>query len=334
MLDKSKLHLVTSTDSKGHRIRRWHRNEESVEVKHGSSTISIHDVPSRKIKEAISPKRTIAKETKEEQRKPEVSYKVSMDKLKSKFALKSAVIESSMKRKPGVAEYHIAQTTKALGDLARLLGVPAKQVSMNGRLSFQIGIPRNVDEDLRDAEAYYQPDSKKITLSTAMQEGGTLAHEMFHAIDNIVYENASKITGSYESDYLTSSWILLKDSPVKSAIGDLMAAISGGGKKKSKFLQGAIALDEGKRGNYWSQPHEMAARAFEAWCEDKLAEQGKKSTYLVIDANNEVYAEGLKPYPEGKERKRINESVGRLVEALKQDKAFQKAFATLIGILG
>lgn len=85
---------------------------------------------------------------------------------------------------------------------------------------------------------------------------------------------------------------------------------------KSLFKSESEAIDQSRSGSYWASPHEMAARAFEAFLEDETLRTGE-SQYLVYGARNIFYAiMGVKPYPEGQERVNI-------------DNAFRKFFDTI-----
>ncbi|WP_209124497.1 LPD1 domain-containing protein [Alkalihalobacillus sp. BA299] len=79
---------------------------------------------------------------------------------------------------------------------------------------------------------------------------------------------------------------------------------------KSEFFLQSISLDRGKEGKYWSSNVELAARAFEAWVQDKLTEQGRRSDYLVCGTNDSL------AYPTGEERTKINEKIDVFVEKL------------------
>lgn len=86
----------------------------------------------------------------------------------------------------------------------------------------------------------------------------------------------------------------------------------------TKYKYDAKDLDKTRVSEYFSTPHEMAARAFEGYVEDKIVGRGDKSQYLVHSTHNSIYKllYGLNPYPEGVERERI-------------DAAFDKFFHTL-----
>ncbi len=91
-------------------------------------------------------------------------------------------------------------------------------------------------------------------------------------------------------------------------------------------------------GDYWSRPHELFARAFEAWVHDRLAERGWVNTYLVKGVDEEAVRRwgreaGLLEeeggvtslYPLGEERKRTNAAFDRLLYALAGSGALAKA---------
>lgn len=88
----------------------------------------------------------------------------------------------------------------------------------------------------------------------------------------------------------------------------------------TEYLRESRKIDNLRVENYWSTPHEMGARAFAAFVHDKLTGQNRESQYLVHSSDNRLYFQlfGLKPYPEGKERQRINEAWEALWSAVDQ----------------
>lgn len=99
----------------------------------------------------------------------------------------------------------------------------------------------------------------------------------------------------------------------------------------SKFAGDAFVL-----GEYWHRDHELFARAFESWAEDRLTESGRKSTYLVTDttkrwnvskAHKGDVIDGLEPYPAGDERRTINKAIDELVATLARTGDLRKALA-------
>lgn len=101
------------------------------------------------------------------------------------------------------------------------------------------------------------------------------------------------------------------------------------GPTRSSFAHEAVNLDAGDAGKYWSKPRELAARAFQAYCEDKLAAQNRRSDYLSAMADNKYYVDPLfgprYPFPEGEERKQINAAFDRFIATLKHNQSLEKA---------
>lgn len=77
-------------------------------------------------------------------------------------------------------------------------------------------------------------------------------------------------------------------------------------------------------GKYWARDHEMFARAFACYVEDKLNKKGDKNTYLVHSTGkpDNMY---FYPYPEGAERKRVNKAFDDLFKVLRKNKELRKS---------
>jgi cation transporter-like permease len=69
------------------------------------------------------------------------------------------------------------QAYDALMDLAAIIGVPPKAISLNGSLGLAFGARGS-----GNYAAHYEPDTLVINLTTT-KGAGTLAHEWFHALD-------------------------------------------------------------------------------------------------------------------------------------------------------
>lgn len=88
----------------------------------------------------------------------------------------------------------------------------------------------------------------------------------------------------------------------------------------TSFAMDAKSLDQGRGGDYWTTPHEMAARAFQGYVEDKIAEQGGKSPFLNYAPENAgiITPWGAKrPFPAGDERRAMNAEFDKFVGAIK-----------------
>lgn len=90
------------------------------------------------------------------------------------------------------------------------------------------------------------------------------------------------------------------------------------------FAMEAKKMDQARSSDYWSEPHEMAARAFAAYVEDKVAEQGGQSDFLVYHAHGGIILPMIdgfvaRPYPEGQERKALNAAFDTFVKSIRTE---------------
>jgi hypothetical protein len=101
------------------------------------------------------------------------------------------------------------------------------------------------------------------------------------------------------------------------------------GKKGSFFKKAAVDLDAGGVKPYYSKDKEMAARAFSAYIDDKLRENGRLNDYLAYATTNEFYKDPMWgdkfPYPDGEERDRINKAFEELFKVVNESGAIRKA---------
>ena len=90
----------------------------------------------------------------------------------------------------------------------------------------------------------------------------------------------------------------------------------------SNYAMDAKKIDQGAVTDYWTTPHELAARAFAAYVEDRIADTGNKSEFLSYGADNrlpEYRLWNLRPFPEGEERTAINGAFENLFQTLKAE---------------
>lgn len=105
------------------------------------------------------------------------------------------------------------------------------------------------------------------------------------------------------------------------------------GEGRSRYLVEAMRLNSGSpvagKPGYWSQPHELAARAFAQYVEGKLARMGRKNEYLSYKSSNDAYGARQYPYPEGDERVAIEAAFDNLIAVMHAEDAFHKAASVL-----
>jgi len=92
----------------------------------------------------------------------------------------------------------------------------------------------------------------------------------------------------------------------------------------------AKKLDQARVGDYWSEPHEMAARAFAAYIEDKIKGKGNQSDFLVYRAHGEIIVPMIDgfiaiPYPEKEERTTINKEFDKMFKVIRKQKELRKS---------
>jgi len=168
--------------------------------------------------------------------------------------------------------FHLIKCAEAFQDLADILGMKDKDVSLNGSLSMAFGA-----RGKGAALAHYEPVAKAINI-TKNGGAGTLAHEWGHALDNLMYQaSAGHSSLNYASEGMQD-----QGSPaVKAAYKDVMHAIMfGNGNGKDTV--------ENKHKTYYSF-HPSFKKAVE---EFGLGGAIKKATDMINEKathNNEYY---------------------------------------------
>lgn len=96
----------------------------------------------------------------------------------------------------------------------------------------------------------------------------------------------------------------------------------------TEFAREAHKLDEGRVADYWGVKHEMTARSFSAYIEDKLKAANRRSDYLSFGSDNKYYPTlPAKPFPEGAERAAINQKFDELFAAMREARVVEPATA-------
>ncbi|EOX4334503.1 LPD38 domain-containing protein [Escherichia coli] len=174
----------------------------------------------------------------------------------------------------------------SLHDLADVLNVPTKALSLNGRLGLAFGA-----RGKGKAAAHYEPGEVAINL-TKGNGPGALAHEWFHSLDNYFGRYDVSTDGKITSggDYMTEAQRagrVFKDGryvdaeyPVRQEVYDAFKGVIQAIKNSDMPRRSAL-LDEVRSKPYWSTDVEMAACAFERYVQDKARMAGVENDYLV-----------------------------------------------------
>lgn len=174
----------------------------------------------------------------------------------------------------------------SLVDMAELLNVPPKSLSLNGELGLAFGARGKAG-----AKAHYEPGQVVINL-TKGNGAGSLAHEWFHALDNYfgTYDVHGESSGKRSSEFITDRirprYELSSGKrqeithPVRQEVYDafksaVMKVTNSGMRER------AAILDSGRSKAYWTTKLEMSARAFERYLLDKAESKGITNDYLV-----------------------------------------------------
>ena len=271
---------------------------------------------------------------------PASKTKYNTNTLKDIFGFKSALPEKGVDYYD--AQDHFRETGMAFADLSRILGIPEKQISLNGRLRLVIG--RDYGR-YYSAYAFYRHTHRAIHIDSSIGSG-SLAHEWFHAVDNIVNE----VWGGELGGFLTGGHA--PKNKVSKAAKELVHSITRQGsyskKTQKRPLTNLYAYakyhDEKYRNKpYLSLVHEIAARCFESYVHDKLYEKGYKNEYLVkrdlslreLKQEADDISDGFyhiksgARYPMGSERKKINKAFDNFFDILRETNTFEKSIAYL-----
>lgn len=170
----------------------------------------------------------------------------------------------------------------ALMDLAAVLQLPPKALSLNGELGMAFGARGT--GGVGAFNAHYEPGKVVINL-TKRSGAGSLGHEWWHAVDNYFSRMRKSADG-----FMTSSRDVLQQAKGKQvapsaegvrpevvqAFAAVMRAING-----TALRDRSAKLDERRSKDYWSTDVELSARAFEGYLLAKLQDQDASNDYLV-----------------------------------------------------
>ncbi|EGR1514130.1 hypothetical protein D6089_20100 [Vibrio vulnificus] len=159
----------------------------------------------------------------------------------------------------------------SLIDLAELINIPPRAISLNGQLGLAFGARGS-----GKAKAHYEPDLVVINL-TKTQGAGSLAHEWFHALDNYFGKQSGVQYSEYASDAQHKTDMKGEIRPeMAEAFAELRAAVSDTGLRDRSQI-----LDRMKSKPYWSTMVEMMARSFESYVIDKNSGKNITNDYLA-----------------------------------------------------
>jgi len=220
-----------------------------------------------------------------------------------------------------------------LMDMADVLGVPPRAISLGGRLGIAFGA-----RGRGWASAHFEPDTFVINL-TKTRGAGSLAHEWFHALDNhFQLKRGEPASNKTEDNFITygpENYYRHKDRPSiripERHFDDAMAGKSYmGGRKilpagrdrsqweyvggirpevgaafaeltealdKSPMTKRTEAIDGSRSKKYWSQIIERAARGFESYMIEKMRQESGRNEFLANVVSVEEFTRDPERYP-------------------------------------
>lgn len=233
------------------------------------------------------------------------------------------------------------QAYDALMDLAEIIGVPPKAISLNGGLGLGFG-----SRGAGWASAHFEPNKFVINL-TKTRGAGALAHEWFHALDNYFQRQRGE-GNNRETRYITYNPETYYEHPNGARVPAEQFEAAARGEKGARYrihdpkqwtkkegvrpeVEVAFAdlvktLDDSPmtersariKGEYWSRIIERAARSFENYIIAKMDQKGYQNDYLANVASIEAFKRNPDRYPYLLEEEvaPVEEAFDRLFETL------------------
>ncbi|MDO8983009.1 PLxRFG domain-containing protein [Cypionkella sp.] len=175
------------------------------------------------------------------------------------------------------------QAYDALMDLAGIIGIPPKALSLNGQMGLAFGARGRGGKT--PAKAHYESGNIVINL-TKDKGAGSLAHEWFHAVDNYFERMRGRPV-----EFVTNNPAPRKTGEaadvrpeVLQAFADLREAL-----RTTKLKPRSAVIDKMRSTPYWSTGVEMHARAFESYVIAKLRDQNAANDYLANIVSEEYW---------------------------------------------
>ncbi|WP_339898295.1 LPD38 domain-containing protein [uncultured Gilvimarinus sp.] len=183
----------------------------------------------------------------------------------------------------GRRQADLNETYDALLDMAGILNIPAKALSLNGELGLAFGARGRGGKN--SAAAHYEPGTVAINL-TKKNGAGSLAHEWFHALDN--YFSRARNENGYlsETPYTAGPGVRPE---VVDAFHELVQSV-----RRTGLRQRSRKLDRSRTKEYWSTGREISARAFESYVIEKLKDQDASNDYLANIVSEEYWEAAAK----------------------------------------
>lgn len=176
----------------------------------------------------------------------------------------------------------------ALMDMAAVIGVSPKALSLNGELGLAFGARGS--GGIGSAAAHYEPG--KIVINLTKKNGaGSLGHEWWHAMDNYfarMREDDGYMSEARDVERSSRQGKYIHVGEVRREMIDAFGAVKRSIDQTSIQARSA-KLDSKRSKEYWGTLREMSARAFESYLISKLQDQQASNDYLANIVSNEAW---------------------------------------------
>lgn len=219
---------------------------------------------------------------------------VTSEQFREAFGFRGEQFDASMPQ--GERQANMNQAYDALMDLAGVVGIEPKALSLNGELGLAFGARGTGGKN--PAAAHYERDTtgavtpNRVVINLTRKNGaGSLAHEWFHAVDNYFARMRGEKAGMLTESYANKGEGV-RPEMVEAFKRVIMAIQSSGVRERSK------RLDKKRVKDYWSTGLEMAARSFESYVIARLQDKNGSNDYLANIVPEALYTmQGSYPYP-------------------------------------
>lgn len=194
----------------------------------------------------------------------------------------------------------------ALMDMAAVLGISPKAISLNGELALAFGARGS--GGVNPAAAHYEPGKVVINL-TKMNGAGSLGHEWWHALDGYFSrmrgQSGDMMTEARDVALSAMGSQYIHRGSVRKEMVDAFGAVNRAIKQTS-LKERSRKLDDKRSKDYWTTDRELSARAFESYLIAKLQDQNASNDYLAnivsekswdAEAALGMRLDGSYPYP-------------------------------------
>lgn len=172
-------------------------------------------------------------------------------------------------------QQNLNEAYDALMDMADVLGIPPKKLSLDGTLGLAFGARGT--GGINAPNAHFEPEHFVMNL-TKKRGPGALAHEWFHAYDNHRSRNAGR-PYAYATEVVSLGGppALAFPEPErarwKAAVREL--------EDNTDIVERSLQLDKRLSRSTWGLSSEIAARGFEQYIQTQLLQRGMRNDFLV-----------------------------------------------------